>query len=272
MNDAYFYLHQDYEQFVQLNDKVYKLLIPQSLNSFSPHYLIRFFELKRNAILFHYSKGYIKGISSVQEKVKVQESNSFSIIIEYRELKKPIRIRQYINEFVSFLPKRYVAFQSDGTPNSGSLYPCTLELANYFIEKIELNEEINFVETEVIQQIRARVGHLLYKQKLINIWSHKCALCSIDLFDLLRASHAKPWKISNSFEKINPYNGLLLCVLHDALFDQGFIGFTDNGKIIISNRIPVDDYLKYNIDRGTGIPITDDHKRFIKYHRDNVFK
>lgn len=38
---------------------------------------------------------------------------------------------------------------------------------------------------------------------------------------LLRASHAKPWKDSSDAEHLDVYNGLLLAVHLDALFDRG---------------------------------------------------
>ncbi|QWI48291.1 HNH endonuclease [Bacillus mycoides] len=272
MNMVYLYLHQEYEQFVCLNNSMFKLQIPIYSKSYSPHFLRRFFELNKNAILFHYAKGYIKGISTVHEKVRVQGDDSFSLIVEFHNLEKPIRIRQYIQEFVHYLPEMYAAFQQDGTPNNGSLYPCPLELANYFFDKIQENKEIEFTGTEVLQQTHARIGHLLYKQKLLNIWAHNCAICSIKLPELLRASHAKPWKLSSSSEKTNPYNGLLLCVMHDALFDQGFISFNDHGKILISEKLPVEDYSKYNLNMNMSMSLSPMHKPFMQYHREKIFK
>jgi putative restriction endonuclease len=40
---------------------------------------------------------------------------------------------------------------------------------------------------------------------------------------LLRASHIKPWAISNQRERIDVHNGLAACPLHDAAFDQGYL-------------------------------------------------
>jgi hypothetical protein len=50
----------------------------------------------------------------------------------------------------------------------------------------------------------------------------------------LVASHCKPWRDSTNDERLNGGNGLLLTPSIDHLFDRGFIGFEDNGKLIIS--------------------------------------
>lgn len=50
----------------------------------------------------------------------------------------------------------------------------------------------------------------------------------------LIASHCKPWRDTTNEERLNGENGLLLTPSIDHLFDRGFIGFEDNGKLIIS--------------------------------------
>jgi putative restriction endonuclease len=50
----------------------------------------------------------------------------------------------------------------------------------------------------------------------------------------LVASHCKPWRNSTNEERLNGENGLLLTPSIDHLFDRGFIGFENNGELIIS--------------------------------------
>ena len=50
----------------------------------------------------------------------------------------------------------------------------------------------------------------------------------------LVASHCKPWRDSDNQERLNGDNGLLLTPSIDHLFDRGFIGFEDDGTLIIS--------------------------------------
>ena len=44
----------------------------------------------------------------------------------------------------------------------------------------------------------------------------------------------KKWRDSTNDERLNGENGLLLTPSVDHLFDRGFIGFEDNGELIIS--------------------------------------
>jgi len=47
--------------------------------------------------------------------------------------------------------------------------------------------------TEVERLVRQRVGQQTYRDALLDYWGGACAVTGIDLPDVLRASHAKPW-------------------------------------------------------------------------------
>ena len=63
----------------------------------------------------------------------------------------------------------------------------------------------------------------------------------------LIASHIKPWVVSDPAEKLDIENGFLMCPNHDKLFDQGWITFSDDGEIIISEDLPQRDRTFVNI-------------------------
>src|SRR6266446_6519764 len=50
----------------------------------------------------------------------------------------------------------------------------------------------------------------------------------------LIASHCKPWRDSTNEERLDGENGLLLTPSIDHLFDRGFIGFENDGNLVIS--------------------------------------
>jgi putative restriction endonuclease len=54
--------------------------------------------------------------------------------------------------------------------------------------------------------------------------------------ELLIASHILPWR-DHEAERFNVRNGICLNRLHDAAFDQGFIGFDFNFSLIPSTRL-----------------------------------
>lgn len=126
-------------------------------------------------------------------------------------------------------------------------------------------------ETERESVIKARVGQGIFRKQLLEMWEG-CAVTGINLPDVLRASHMKPWRDSTNAERTNRYNGLLLLPQYDHLFDKKLISFEDDGKIIKSpvlDRIPLnqlgireDDQLR---------TLSKDHLPFLQYHRESMF-
>ena len=57
----------------------------------------------------------------------------------------------------------------------------------------------------------------------------RCCLSGLDVTELLRTSHIKPWRDSNNVERLDPYNGLLLSPAYDAAFDTGLITSSTTG-------------------------------------------
>jgi putative restriction endonuclease len=93
-------------------------------------------------------------------------------------------------------------------------------------------------DTDRTAIIRARRGQGLFKERVQQIES-RCRITGVDNEAHLIASHCKPWRDSNNEERLDGENGLLLTPSIDHLFDRGFIGFEDSGRLIIS---PVADH------------------------------
>lgn len=146
-------------------------------------------------------------------------------------------------------------------------------------EKIEIDKIIELDNilstsigvTEKNSIIKTRIGQGLFKKKLEKI-ECKCKICGLKNKDLLIASHIKPWKDCNSKERLDYNNGFLLCPIHDALFDKGYISFEDDGKIIVSQFLEKDCYKLLNISGSEQIKITNKNKIYLKWHRNNIFK
>jgi hypothetical protein len=118
--------------------------------------------------------------------------------------------------------------------------------------------------------VLARRGQGLFKQNVMQRES-KCRITGVHRLEHLRASHCKPWRDSDNNERLDGENGLLLTPNADHLFDRGFIGFDEDGDVLIS---PVADQLSL-AKMGVVIPKNVGHfserqRRFLAYHRDNV--
>jgi hypothetical protein len=88
-------------------------------------------------------------------------------------------------------------------------------------------------ETDRLAIVRARNGQGLFKERVSKIES-RCRITGVDNPVHLITSHCKPWRDSTNEERLNGENGLLLTPSIDHLFDRGFIGFENNGTLIIS--------------------------------------
>ena len=135
-----------------------------------------------------------------------------------------------------------------------------------------VTEYLSLSSTERESVIKSRIGQGQFRESLINHWS-SCAVTGCTEPKLLRASHIKPWAKSEVTERLSLYNGLLLSPTLDVCFDSGFITFDDSGKIIISNKLSVKDMKALNISKEMKLSSIElDHKKYLAYHRENIFK
>lgn len=104
-----------------------------------------------------------------------------------------------------------------------------------------LRDEMKQVETEKVALAKARVGQGRFRADLLNFWRGHCALTDVSNPQLLRASHIKSWKDSSNGERLDVFNGLLLSVHLDALFDRALITFRDTGEMSISKRLSAEE-------------------------------
>jgi len=134
-------------------------------------------------------------------------------------------------------------------------------------EKID---NLNLVGEDRIAVVKTRVNQGVFKDRLLSRYK-SCCLCNISNKDFLIASHIKPWSKSEYDERLDVDNGLLLCPNHDKLFDRGYITFDDNGQIIISEKLDRLNRLFMNITPEMTIELTSGNKKYLTYHRENVF-
>ena len=115
-----------------------------------------------------------------------------------------------------------------------------------------------------------------FRRDLFKYTPNKCAICNISIPYLLTASHIKPVKKIEKVHEAKDYmNGLLLCPIHDALFECGkYISFKDNGSILIKSEIKdILDLLNIN-EHFTldSFYLTPQRLFYLNYHRNMFYK
>ncbi len=128
--------------------------------------------------------------------------------------------------------------------------------------------------TEAERLMVQRVGQDIFRDRLMDYWDGRCAVTGLDVPELLRASHIKPWSVcSTDAERLDVFNGLLLAPHLDAAFDRGFISLADDGAVILS------DMLDPEAQRVLGLiaplrssRLSRGHRAYLAWHREHLFR
>ncbi|TGV78834.1 HNH endonuclease, partial [Mesorhizobium sp. M00.F.Ca.ET.149.01.1.1] len=132
--------------------------------------------------------------------------------------------------------------------------------------RVVASEEDPLTEQERLQA--ARIGQGEFRDALMIYWKGACPVAGVDHLALLRASHIKPWREASNAERLDPFNGLLLCAHIDALFDRNLITFEDDGLIKISSLLSAENRARLGLDPACRISGLDmRHRPFLAHHR-----
>ena len=119
--------------------------------------------------------------------------------------------------------------------------------------------------------VKVRINQSEFRERLLNRYGH-CCLCGVANPALLVASHIKPWAASEPMERLDIDNGLIMCPNHDKLFDRGFITFNEDGEIMISSLLDSNDQIFLNANKSMRIDLTEKNRKYMEYHRNQIFK
>jgi len=228
----------------------------------------------------------------------------WKVKVRFTPLVHQIRPKEHINLLLPFLPNQYSPLQANGnglqsvylasvnqdfagvlinligseaTPllhASQTVQPTAadeLDLSEQKIEQ-EIYQNTTINETDRLALVRARRGQGVFKERVREIET-RCRITGVRNPVHLIASHCKPWRDATDDERLNGENGLLLTPSIDHLFDRGFIGFENNGQLIISpvahrpslHRMGIDTEKTINV--GT---FTFGQREFLAFHRDEI--
>jgi putative restriction endonuclease len=232
------------------------------------------------------------------------ENIGWKVKVNFTELTNQIRPKDHIELLRPLLPQRYSPLQSNGKGLQSvylteippplaevlmgligqeiaalalaarSVKPVPADDLDFWEGKLEQDvaNDITVPETERTAIIRARKGQGLFKDRVSQIES-RCRITGVQNPVHLVASHCKPWRDSSNEERLNGENGLLLTPSIDHLFDRGFIGFEDGGRLIISPVAHRPSLKRMGIDIINPVNVggfTSGQKTFLDFHRSAV--
>lgn len=156
-------------------------------------------------------------------------------------------------------------------------------LQGFISENVEVTEkEIYFPTgpTESTRTVRTRLVQGFFRDAVLSSYNFRCAICELDLPELLSASHIIPWS-KNIERRADPRNGLSLCAIHDRAFDRGLLAIGDTFDVLLSSRARINSsesrlhLVALAEAEGKIISLP---KRFspdpeaLAYHREHIFK
>ncbi len=94
---------------------------------------------------------------------------------------------------------------------------------------IEMNENDG---KDIFRLSKHRVGQNKLRKKILKNYKSKCAICNINDPKHLITSHICTWAESVKQDRVNPTNAILLCKLHDSMFENGMIGLNDSYDVV----------------------------------------
>jgi hypothetical protein len=225
------------------------------------------------------------------------DNEGWLVEVQFTELTKPVRIREYMDLVRPTLPEKYSPLRADGNGNQAYLFaipenmaavismllgsefselvgqPVKLVLDETEFDSVEasLRMRMEISETEKIQLVKSRRGQGLFKANVLIVES-ACRVTGVTQVSMLRASHVKPWSKSDDREKIDGFNGLLLAPHVDHLFDKGYITFEPKGEMVLSPNLNTEILDRWSIPQVLNVgSFSSEQSEYLNYHQQSVF-
>jgi hypothetical protein len=130
----------------------------------------------------------------------------------------------------------------------------------------------DYSSSDVTVVAKRRRQHAKFAAQVKANYGKACAMCGITEPDFLVAGHIVAWS-EDEQNRLNPANGLCLCVLHDRAFERGYLILDEEFHIRMNPRIHPDSrlgmYLKDVVGRRLQLPsVHPPAPELLKRHRD----
>ncbi len=118
----------------------------------------------------------------------------------------------------------------------------------------------------------ARIGSGPFRDNTLALWDGACAVSGSRIAELVQVATIKAWTESTNEERLDGENGLPLLPTWLFAFGQGLVSFADDGAVMLSESLTVDEARQAGLDPAARVAIKGERQRaFLAWHRDNVF-
>lgn len=153
---------------------------------------------------------------------------------------------------------------------------------------IEATYNLGELLTEKLVEQKVRLVQHRFAREVLENCGYSCVFCGFSPKSLpsgnglLRASHIKPWAVSQPKERIDVRNGLAACPTHDAAFDKGFLRVNGGLKVHKSKELSesiekdptVTLYFGSNLKPIILLPVgaKAPSRLYLDYHKQHIFR
>lgn len=104
--------------------------------------------------------------------------------------------------------------------------------------RLRAGREVTLDKAYVARVVKQRVHQPMFRARVLNAYNKRCAVCTLKYPELLDAAHI----ISDSDERGLPVvtNGMAMCKIHHAAYDQDFLGVSPDYVVHINERLLAD--------------------------------
>ncbi len=96
--------------------------------------------------------------------------------------------------------------------------------------------DADFTGHDRLSVAKTRQGQQIFSDRVKRAYGYACAICGIDEQRFLNASHIIGWAEDRA-NRLNPANGLCLCVLHDRAFEAYYLTLDKQLRICVSRKV-----------------------------------
>lgn len=166
-------------------------------------------------------------------------------------------------------------------------YPAPIDVSTFYgnqfalttsdTESLSPSDENDFAIENRKTEIEQRLKQSVFRKRVSQNFNGACCLSGITEDRLLIASHIIPWS-KRIDTRLDPANGLYLFASYDRLFDQGFISFDDDLRVLVTHSasdlsIPLRKLLTQLDGQRARQPVKWQIKsEYLEYHRNNIFQ
>ena len=166
-------------------------------------------------------------------------------------------------------------------------YPAAIDVNAYYGNQFVLSaadqdslsdaDENDYTIENRRSEIEQRLKQSLFRKRVSKNFEGKCCISGVEENNLLFASHIIPWS-KRIDTRLDPANGLFLFASYDRLFDQGFISFDDDLRVLVTSvvdqlSVPLRQILHDLNGKTSRLPVKWQIKsEYLEFHRQNVFQ